>query len=219
MSQKTVSNVMQDIFEGSKFRCLPYEKRNLDEDPDSEYREYDHRINGRMFECPESNTITTVPTTGVNERTRSILTYFMDGSRRVFRFCDVILPNGRYYPVLAGQVGVAVLQRTNDRSITPMRKHVQYKNKIVFPDTINESDLGAIRVELAKRGLEFALGTYPTGQSGGNQNEDYISIGTKKILDLMHDLELDAVREMMADCDLRDDAMLVELAPGNETVA
>src|SRR5262245_59107822 len=104
MPKKTVSDVMQDVFEGSRFKCLPHEKRNLDEDPDSEYREYDSRIRGRMFENPESNQISKVPTTGVDEQTRTILTYFMDGSRRVFRFSDVILPDGRYYPVLAGQV-------------------------------------------------------------------------------------------------------------------
>lgn len=209
MPHKTVTDVMQDVFEGSKFKCLPYEKRNLDEDPYSEYGEYDYRIRGRMFENPETNTISTVPTTGVDETVPSILTYFMDGSRRVFRFSDVILPDGRYYPVLAGQVGVAVLQRGGDRSITPMREHVRYENMLVFPDTINQTDQGALRAELANRKLQFALATYPTGQAGGNPNEDYISIGTKKILDLMHDLELEAVRGMMDDRDLRDDAMLV----------
>src|SRR5262249_26343198 len=155
-----------------------------------------------------TNTIRTVPTTGVDETVPSILTYFMDGSRRVFRFSDVILPDGRYYPVLAGQVGVAVLQRGSDRSITAMRKYVQYEKMLVFPDTINQTDQGAIQAELGNRKLEFAVATYPTGQTGGSQNEDYINIGTKKILDLMHDLELDAVRRMMDDRDLRDDAML-----------
>ena len=43
MPHKTVSDVMQDVFAGSKFKCLPYEKRNLDEDPYSEYAEYDRR--------------------------------------------------------------------------------------------------------------------------------------------------------------------------------
>lgn len=209
MPQKTVTDVMQDVFEGSKFKCLPYEKRTLDEDPFSEYGEYDNRIRGRMFENPETNLISTVPTTGVDETVPSILTYFMDGSRRVFRFSDVILPDGRYYPVLAGQVGVAVLQRGNDRSVSPMRKHVRYEKMLVFPDTINQTDQGALKAELANRKLQFTVATYPTGQTGGNQNEDYISTGTKKILDLMHDLELDAVRQMMDDRDLRDNAMLV----------
>ena len=209
MPQKTVTDVMEDVFEGSKFKCLPYEKRNLDEDPYSEYGEYDPRIRGRMFENPETHTISTVPTTGVDETVPSILTYFMDGSRRVFRFSDVILPDGRYYPVLAGQVGVAVLQRGNERAVTPMRKYVRYEKMLVFPDTINQTDQGALRTELANRKLQFAVDTYPTGKAGGNQNEDYINIGTKKILDRMHDLELDAVRRMMADRDLRDNAMLV----------
>lgn len=209
MPQKTVSDIMQDVFEGSRFKCLPYEKRNLDEDPDSEYREYDYRIRGRMFENPESNTISTVPTTGVDEKVRTILTYFMDGSRRVFRFSDVILPDGRYYPVLAGQVGVAVLKRADDGSVGPMHKHVRYENILVFPDTLEQTDRSALKAELANRKLGFTLSTYATGQTGASQNEDYISVGTKKILDSMHDFELGAVRRMMDDRDLRDDAMLV----------
>lgn len=209
MPKKTVSDVMQDVFEASKFKCLPYEKRNLDEDPNSEYREYDDRIPGRMFENPETHKISPVRATGVDETVPTILTYFMDGSRRVFRFSDVILPDGRYYPVLAGQVGVAVLKRADDRSINPMRKYVCYENILVFPDTIRTEDQEILRAELANGNLHFHVAAYQTGNIGADRSNDFISTGTKKILDLMHDLELDAVNRMMADRDLRDDAMLV----------
>lgn len=79
MPHKTVSDVMRDVFAGSKFKCLPYEKRNLDEDPYSEYAEYDRRIKGKTFENPANSSIRTVPTTGVTEQVRTILRYFMDG--------------------------------------------------------------------------------------------------------------------------------------------
>jgi hypothetical protein len=103
MPLKTVSDIMKDVFDGSGFKCLLHEKRNLDENTYSEYSESDQRIKGKLFEYPTNNTIRRVPTTGVNEKTPSILIYFMDGSRRVFRFSDIILGDGRYYPVLAGQ--------------------------------------------------------------------------------------------------------------------
>jgi hypothetical protein len=65
---------------------------NLDEDPYSEYAEYDRRIKGKTFENPENSSIRKVPTTGVTEQVRTILRYFVDGSPRVFRFSDAYCP-------------------------------------------------------------------------------------------------------------------------------
>ena len=112
---------MQEVFEGSKFKCLQYEAEPR-RDAYSEYGEYDKRIRGRMFENPETNTISTVPTTGVPTNSAVHLTHFMDGSevRLSLQRRD---PSRRPVPpVLAGQVGVAVLQRGSDRSIKPMSK-------------------------------------------------------------------------------------------------
>lgn len=209
MSIKTVSDVMQEVFEGSHFKCLPYDKRNLDEDPYSEYAEYDHRIKGKTFEHPTNNSVAPIPTVGVREDEPSILKYFMDGSRRVFRFSDIVLDDGRYYPVLAGQVGVAVLQRTSDGSMSPMREYTRYEHILVLPDTIDRADRQAIRDAMSSGRLKFDVTDYETGASGGTGSEDYINKGTKKILDRMHDIELDAVRRMMENRDLRNDAMLV----------
>ena len=210
MSYKTVSDVMQDVFADSKFKCLPYDKRNLDDDPYSEYAEYDRRIKGKIFEYPTNNAVTNVSMNGVDHKTPSILAYFMDGSRRVFRFGDIILGDGRYYPIIAGQVGVAVLKRTIDGSIKPMSDYVKYENIIVLPDTIDRADQTAIYEAMLKNTrLRFRVADYETSSSGGTGSDDYINKGTKKILDLMHDIELDAVRKMMTDRTLRDDAMLV----------
>lgn len=210
MSIKTVSDVIQHVFEGSNFKCLPYDKRNLDEDSHSEYADYDRRIKGKTFEHPTNNSITDIPTTGVKEKEPSILKYFMDGSRRVFRFSDIVLEDGRYYPVLAGQVGVAVLTRGADGTMSPLRDYVRYENLLILPDTIDRADQNAIRDTMSKSmRLKFDVADYETSTSGGNGSEDYINKGTKKILDRMHDIELGAVRRMMENRDLRNDAMLV----------
>lgn len=209
MGHRTVSDVMEGVFAGSDFKCLPYEKRNLDEDSYSEYSESDLRIKGDIFEEPRINTIRSVSTTGVDASVPSIITYFMDGSRRVFRFSDIILADGRYYPVLAGQVGVAVLRRESDGTVRPMREYLRYENILVLPDTIRpDREAISCAVTAAMPELSFRVTDYETGRSGGNQSEDYINNGTKKILDVMHDSELAAVSKMMANRDLRDDAML-----------
>lgn len=210
MPLKTVSDVMKDVFDGTGFKCLLHDKRNLDEDPYSEYVESDLRIKGKLFEHPTNSSIRSVPITAVNEKTPSILTYFMDGSRRVFRFSDIILSDGRYYPVLAGQVGVAVLSRNEDGSMVPMRDYVRYANILVFPDTVDTADRDEMRSALThSMRVKFDITAYATGTSGGTGSEDYINLGTKKILDVMHNLELETVNRMMDNRNLRQDAMLV----------
>jgi hypothetical protein len=210
MAPSTVSGVLEKVFEGSNFKCLPYEKRTVDTDTISEYSEVDRRIKGKTFECPTNHAISAVPRIGVSDIDPSILTYFMDGSRRVFRFSDIVLDDGRYYPVLAGQVGVAVLRRNQDGSMRPMTDYVAYENILVLPDTINKPDQDEIREALSgSMRKHFDVMDYDTAASGGNASEDYINKGTKKILDRMHDLELSAVTRMMQNRDLRDDAMLV----------
>ncbi|MEO5375345.1 MAG: hypothetical protein H7840_13900 [Alphaproteobacteria bacterium] len=210
MVLKTVSDVMKDVFDGAGFKCLLHDKRNLDDDPYSEYANSDLRIKGKLFEYPANNSIRRVLTAGVSEKTPTIMTYFMDGSRRVFRFSDIILGDGRYYPVLAGQVGVAVLRRNEDGSMAPMRDYVRYENILVFPDTVDTADRDVMRSALTgSMRVKFDVAAYETGASGGTGSEDYINKGTKKILDRMHDLELDAVRLMMDNRDLRPDSMLV----------
>jgi hypothetical protein len=207
---KTVSDVMMDVFSGQGFKCLLHEKRSLDSDPYSEYAESDLRIKGKLFELPKNDKIRKVNVPGITETTATPLTYFMDGSRRVFRFSDIILNDGRYYPVLAGQVGVAVLGRSDDGAMYPLNDYVTYKNLLVFPDTIDEADREVMRKALsAHLTIEFIVEDYETRSSGGNGSEDYINKATKKILDKMHDLELHAVRRMMDDRVLRNDAMLV----------
>ncbi len=202
---------MNKVFAGSGFRCLLHDKRNLDDDPYSEYAEADLRLKADViFEYPKIKAVRDVRYSGITEKTPTILRYFMDGSRRVFRFSDIVLADGRYYPVLAGQVGVAVLRRDDEGQMAPVRDYVRYENILVFPDAVTESDRNEIRAALTKAvKVPFQVTDYETSVSGGNKSTDYINKGTKRILDLMHDLELDAVSRMMENRDLRDDAMLV----------
>lgn len=210
---QTVSDVMRSVFRGTGFKCLLHEKRNLDDDPHSEYADVDQRIRGKIHEYPRLDHVKEVMIQGLDEKTPTPLTYFMDGSRRVFRFSDIILNDGRYFPVLAGQVGVAVLGRNADGSMTPQRDYCKYQNLLIFPDTVEQPDREAVRKGVQKamgsRKCEFIIDDYQTGSSGGNASEDYINKGTKKILDRMHDLELGAIVRMMENRMLSGDRMLV----------
>lgn len=209
MARETVSDIMQKVFADSKFKCLPYDKRSIDIDPSLEYAHNDLNIKGEIFENPRIAAIRDVPRAHFSDTTPSLIRYFMDGSRRVFRFSDVILDDGRYYPVLAGQTGVAVLRRNDDGAFSPMHPYSGWENVLVLPDTIAGPDQDDIKTALKSDDrFPFVVVDYETGKSGGNQSEDYITAATKKVLDRMHDAEVQAVTQMMKDCVLGDGSML-----------
>jgi hypothetical protein len=210
MPRETVSDILKRVFVGSNFKCLEFEKRAVDADSASEYSEHDERIKGEIFENPRLTSFRDVRTAAITETTPSIISYFMDGSRRVFRFSDVVLENGKYFPVLAGQTGVAVLRRNPDGTLSPMLPYSRWENVLVLPDAIGKDDRLAIETAMRESGrFSFTVTDYVTGKSGGNQSDDYVTSATKKILDKMHDNEIWAVKAMMSDCVLRGDAMLM----------
>ena len=62
------------------------------------------------------------------------LTYFLDGSRRIFKVDEIIYGSGSkrtIYPVIAGQIGVGCCKRT-DRKLSPAK--IQHEIVIVLPD-------------------------------------------------------------------------------------
>ena len=71
--------------------------------------------------------------------------------------------------------------RADDGSITPMRDYVRYENILVLPDTIDRADQDAVRGELSAKKLHFKVADYETAHSGGNNSEDYLNKGTKRI--------------------------------------
>jgi hypothetical protein len=116
-----------------------HEKRSIDDDSASEYATTTSALKG-LFSKPRQQQREGRLGPRHRRKDPEPLTYFMDGSRRVFRFSDIILPDGRYFPVLAGQVGVAVLARTANGAMAPLREFVQYRNILVFPDTVDRAD-------------------------------------------------------------------------------
>ncbi len=66
--------------------------------------------------------------------------YFLDGSQRSHRAIDVSV-GGRYLPICAGQIGVAVLERNDEERLVPLRKLSQFENIIAVPYIIDQDDI------------------------------------------------------------------------------
>lgn len=203
MSQGILA-ILRDL----KLDCLSSEAFNLDYERFSEPRDAEEHVVDEPFESPKL-------ATGVRHLSEvpsdipSILRFFLDGSRRTYKVADVIV-NGRFfYPIVAGQVGVAVVERDPDGRIKPLRQFCSMRNVLAFPDKINKDDLLAIQATLAaKNSTKFDVLDYTV-----KDDRDLTDLAVAKIMSEMHTEEVRVVQQMVAQDRLWDDAMLVVDGP------
>ncbi|OGU70308.1 MAG: hypothetical protein A2V93_11420 [Ignavibacteria bacterium RBG_16_34_14] len=114
-------------FSGGK--CFPSNKLHLDDINPDEYQDKDEKFNtSKIFETnkvPEKRKITKFYTD------ISLFKYFLDGSRRTYKVVDFASTDGKYLPIVAGQIGTAVCKREN-KSIKNL--HLIKFNIIALPD-------------------------------------------------------------------------------------
>jgi hypothetical protein len=176
---------------------------NLEYGQFSEYQDSDEHPAERPFERPPLKTtrkrIDEIPS-GVP----SILRYFLDGSRRTYKIADVILDGRRYLPMIGGQIGVAVVERSEDgRTVTPLRRFCRFEQVIAFPDSIGENDLHRLEADINERcRTKFTLLRYRDRTDDASR--DPVDLGVARIMSEMHDVEIEAVRKMEAEQYLSD---------------
>ena len=149
---------------------------------------------------------------------KPLLTYFLDGSRHVFKVDDIAY-NKQVFPVIAGQVGVGCCKRENKR----MSKELFYRELILaLPDKANadgwdDTAYFASKVkkineseELRKLGLQFSAiipySTSKAGQPGVKLDNLAISV----IQDYMIETEKRMVSELVKDKRLTQDSYLLK---------
>lgn len=142
----------------------------------------------------------------VAKRGEQLLTYFLDGSRRVYKVDDIayMKSGGRtaIYPVIAGQIGVGCCKRVN-REITP----IKFKNEIVLsvPEDANADgkngffEAMALKLNLLPdlKRLNLRISSiipYKISKDDGKKFEDR---GTACIQERMSQCEKDLVAELV----------------------
>lgn len=155
----------------------------------------------------------------VAESGEQLLTYFLDGSRRVFKVDDIAYPfsGGRsvIYPVIAGQIGVGCTKR-RDRRLTCEK----FKQELVIslPDIANADGKSGFfpaavyklneSPTLQALGIRFsAILPYETSKKGDQKFEDR---GTARIQDRMIEREKEMVAELVREGKLDQDNYLIK---------
>ena len=154
-------------------------------------------------------------------RDEQLLSYFLDGSRRVFKVDDIAYSQsgGRsaIYPVIAGQIGVGCCRRENKR-IIPEKDRFKREFVLSIPDIANADGKAGFFPATAKKlnecpelkrlGIEFStILPYRTAKNADKKFEDR---GTACVQDRMMEREKELVAELVRDGKLNQNNYLVK---------
>ena len=132
----------------------------------------------------------------VPDVSRSMFRYFLDGSQRSYRVIDASFDR-RYLPICAGQIGVAILERLEDKRLLVRRDLTKIENIIAVPNLIDEDNSEDLESKINKEidsKFQFRIVRY---KYDINEDSDPGDKGRAMIIHEMQMLELKTIREMI----------------------
>lgn len=135
----------------------------------------------------------------------SILHFFLDGSRRTYQIADLII-DGHYLPLIAGQIGVAVIARDPQTShCVPLRQFCAFHNLLAFPDHISLEDCATLEKDISAHcKCDVKIVRYSV-----LPDRDPVDLGLAKIMSELHELEIRTVYKIADSGMLSHDKLLV----------
>ncbi len=209
------------------YHCYKTNKVSLDV-TDSEILNYEDKkiVTNNMSSIAESD-LTRIPVVKIDpmlvERSRPIFTFFLDGSRHVYKVDDIGIGK-KIFPVLAGQIIVGCCERKDRDSFKPYAIH--HKLVISMPDDYDADDDGddfcrLFCEELNEnlQGIKYIKTTgikidklllYRTDKVEQKDKDNYKNRGTAKIQAEMTDEEQLMVDELCRENKLDDQHYLIK---------
>ena len=134
----------------------------------------------------------------------SFFRFFLDGSRYTYKIADMETTDGKYLPIVAGQIATGVTTRDSEK----VRKHIlKNKNLMLVSDRTNQDDLAEIKEEVKQFSrLEIEIGTYNSRRDSTSRPEN---LAIARIQKIMMDMEIDILSEIAKSRILKPDAMLI----------
>lgn len=190
-------------------RCLDHERASL-----IEYDEFSHEFmkeQGETERFSGSRDIRSISAAWKGREPSFCL--FMDGSRRTYKIADLAIGT-QVFPIIAGQVGVAVCKRSH-RNLSPCQ--FMLHSVLAFPDKLdsegkNAKQHHAFLVDLTKKLNTSqnrihlnALLLYPT-----KANENFEDKGIARIHEYMIEREKEMVQKLVQEQIISDRAWLIK---------
>lgn len=111
MQSNTMGAILTVVEKFSGGKCFPSNRLYIDDSFIDEYQDKNEQFNtSKVFETNKSTDKRKIVLFNSNV---SLFKYFLDGSRRTFKIVDFATTDGKYLPIVAGQIGTAVCFREN----------------------------------------------------------------------------------------------------------
>ena len=147
----------------------------------------------------------------VNSSAFSFFRYFLDGSRRTYKIVDFGTSDGKFLPIVAGQIGAAVCLRENKK----LRKQVLVrKNVLAVPDRMG-GEFGAIEQQIKSlkipenKSRSICIDQVLKYTVKEKPDRPFENLAIAKIQKTMMDMEVSLIREMAESNKLETDNMLM----------
>jgi len=179
-----------DILIKEGFDVTSYRPVDLDTADANEWRDPEPPLVA-PFEDPKPATHLKQVGADLGPEVEPIFTYFIDGSRKTYRVAD-LGHKGRFYPLIAAQIGVATCkrERTADGGLkmVPVQDHCRVINTLVFPNTFVAADIKAITEALNKSSRRpFEVLTYTV-----KPDKSPVDLAVAAAMQKMHEMEVTA---------------------------
>lgn len=152
---------------------------------------------GEPFETDKSRKIRHIDLMA-EDRTFSLFSYFMDGSRRTYKIGDLVLEGKKIYPIVAAQLRAGSTERDLAKKLHS-HGELKQKNLLLVTDRINSDDFREIRARIKRtqlaKNLKLDVVSYAF-----NRERDSIAVNSAIAAanNIMHDMEIDILKSMVA---------------------
>jgi hypothetical protein len=205
-----MGQILKIIEEHSGGTCYQTERFTLDHFVPPEYQDEKEEFkNDKIFETDNKKGNNIQLNIGVSSS--SLFKYFLDGSRRVYKIVDFGTTDGKFLPIVAGQIGAAVCERQNKKLNT---YKVKRENVIAVPDRMGD--------EFDKIAEEISELKLPRGKQNGlsidqilkytvkaKPDRPFENLAIAKIQTSMYNMEVELIREMVNSTKLKNYEMLI----------
>ena len=194
------------ILRENSIECLPNERFTLDVDMFPENNGEEHKFPKQVrFENPELRRGKKC----IQETETSMFRYFLDGSQRSHRAIDASFGN-RYLPICAGQVGVAVLERTDSGMLIPRRDLTCIENILAVPNVLDEENAKDLEGKINAAMPENRVFRIVRYDYQSKADKDPGDLGRAMIIHEMQILELKTIKKMIRNHAIQDTRLLVK---------
>ncbi len=137
---------------------------------------------------------------------QSLFKYFLDGSRYTYKLGDLETTDGKFMPIVAGQLATGVCIRDN---LMVSKYKISKKNALLLYNNINQEDFNDMKKQIERESSSNVLIELEKYQFHKNDQVRPENQAIAKLQLMMMDMEISILTEMVNAKVLRRDEMLV----------